>query len=155
MTDKPQKTLSLKPRADAAVLAEKNTQSCTRSRKRIIRRDDLPASKLSNTKKPPAPKAKKKRPTTTVPKRLLVTPSAKRLDNLNASLNAFPVWLEFRLLAFGVEHEIFRHIAKHRLSCSKRVVQRLLKQHTQDELYQRNLKAGGSRCHLDGIPANS
>ncbi len=153
MTDKPQKTLSLKPKADIAALAEKHTQSRTRSRKRIIRREELPASKLSNTKKPPAPKSKKKRPTTTVPKRPLVTPSAKRLDNLNASLNAFPVWLNFQPLMIGIEKEIFRHIAKHRLSCSKRVVQRLLKQHTADDRYQRNLMSGGRRYHLDGVPA--
>ncbi len=146
--------LSLKSGATTGAAAENAAKRLKRPRKRIIRREELPAAKLSNTKKPPAPKSKKERLITTTPKRPLVTPSAKRLDNLNASLNAFPVWLEYRPLAFGVEHEIFRHIAKHQLSCSKRVVQRLLKQHTQDERYQRNLKAGGGRYHLDASVMN-
>ena len=124
-------------------------QPIKRSRKRIIRRDELPANKLSTTKAPPKPKPKKK-PASPAPKKPTISPSDIRLDNLNASLNAFDVWREFRPLVIGVEKEVFRHIAKHQLSSSKRVVQRLLRQHTQDERYQRNLKAGDGRYHLDG-----
>ncbi|MEZ5534399.1 MAG: ProQ/FINO family protein [Thiolinea sp.] len=144
--------LSLKPKADTPTPADNATQSRTRSRKRIIRRDDLPAAKLSTTKAPPQPKPKKKR-TSPAPKKPVISPSDIRLDNLNASLNAFPVWLNFQPLMIGIEKEIFRHIAKHQLSASKRVVQRLLRQHTADERYQRNLKASGGRYHLDGTEA--
>ncbi|PID34145.1 MAG: hypothetical protein CR976_01840 [Thiotrichales bacterium] len=64
--------------------------------------------------------------------------------------NDSEAWREFRPLVIGVEKEVFRYIAAHHLSASKRVVQRLLRRHTQDERYQRNLKAGGGRYHLDG-----
>jgi hypothetical protein len=127
-------------------------QPIKRSRKRIIRRGDLPAAKLSTTKPPPKPKPKKKpkKKPAPAPKKPAVSPSDIRLDNLNASLNAFEVWREYRPLVIRVEKEVFRHIAKHSLSASKRVVQRLLRQHVQDERYQRNLLSGGGRYHLDG-----
>jgi sRNA-binding protein len=131
-----------------ATSTEKPAQSRTRSRKRIIRRDDLPAAKLSTTKPPPKPK--KKPAPAPAPKKPAVSPSDIRLDNLNASLNAFEVWREYRPLVIGVEKEVFRHIARHSLSASKRVVQRLLRQHVQDERYQRNLLSGGGRYHMDG-----
>lgn len=108
-----------------------------------VRRDDLPAAKLSTTKAPPKPTPKKKPAKATAPKQPTTSPSAIRLDNLNASLNAFEVWRAFKPLVIGVEKQVFQHVAKHQLSCSKRVVQRLLRQHTQDERYQRNLKRPG------------
>ncbi|MEZ5535341.1 MAG: ProQ/FINO family protein [Thiolinea sp.] len=152
MTDKPKKRLSLKQKADTPTPDDNATQSRTRSRKRIILRDDLPAAKLSTTKAPPKPKPKKK-PKPPAPKKPVISPSDIRLDNLNASLNSFDIWRNFQPLMIGIEKDIFRHIAKHQLSCSKRVVQRLLRQHTADERYQRNLKTGMARHHLNGAEA--
>lgn len=126
-------------------------QPIKRSRKRIIiRREELPAAKLSNTKAPPKPKPKKQ-PKPPAPKKPGVSPSDTRLHNLNTHLNNYSeVWREYRPLMIGIEKEVFRHIAEHHLSASKRVVQRLLRQHTQGECYQRNLLSGGGRYHLDG-----
>ncbi len=137
--------------------AENVAKGLKRPRKRIIRREELPANKLSNTKAPPKPKPKPKKATQpTPPKKAGTSPSDIRLANLNANLNNdSEAWREFKPLAMGVEKEVFRYIAAHHLSASKRVVQRLLRQHTQDERYQRNLKIGGGRYHLDGIPVNS
>lgn len=152
MTDKQNKTLSLKPKTTATT-PENTPQTLTRSRKRvIIRRDDLPADKLSTTKPPPKPKPKKKT-ASLAPKKPKTSPSDIRLGNLDASLNTFEVWREFKPLVIGADKDVFRHIAKHNLSASKRVVQRLLRQHVQDERYQRNLLAGGGRYHLDGAKA--
>ncbi len=152
MTDKPTKRLSLK-RKTAPELTENGTQTRLRSRKRIIRRAELPANKLSTTKAPPKAKPKPKKAVKPTPsKKAGTSPSDIRLHNLNTHLNnASEAWSEFKPLVIGVEKEVFRYIAAHHLSASKRVVQRLLRQHTQDERYQRNLLAGGGRYHLDGI----
>ncbi len=156
MTDKPRKTLSLKSKADTPIIEEKPAQSRTRPHKRIIRRDQLPADKLATTKVRPKPKLKpKKAARPTPPKKAGVSPSDIRLHNLNAHLNNYSeAWREFKPLVIGVEKEVFRYIAEHHLSASKRVVQRLLRQHTQDERYQRNLLVGGGRYHLDGVTTN-
>ena len=117
MTDKPQNRLSLKPKTSKAGSRETVTPPATqRSKKRIVWRYELPASKLAKTKAP-TPKAKKK-PKSAVPG---TPPSDIRLDNLNASLNAF----EVQLLAVGIEKQVFQYIAEHQRSASKRVVQRL------------------------------
>ncbi len=129
-----------KPKETNKGTAEENpAQRLTRRRKRIIRREELPASKLSNTKAPPKPKPKPKKATKpTLPKKPGASPSAIRLANLNAHLsNDSEAWREFRPLVIGVEKEVFRYIAA-------------LRQHTQDERYQRNLLAGDGRYHLDG-----
>ena len=125
-------------------------QPIKRSRKRIIRRDELPSNKLSTTKAPPKPKPKKP-PKPPAPKKPDVSPSDVRLDNLNENLNNYSeAWRDYKPLMIGVEKEVFRYIAANHLSASKRVVQRILRQHVQDERYQRNLIAGGGRRHLDG-----
>ncbi len=149
--------LSLKSKATMGTTAGNAAKGLKRPRKRIIRREELPASKLSNTKAPPKPKPKpKKAAKPTPPKKAGTSPSDIRLHNLNAHLNNHSeIWREFKPLAIGVEKEVFRYIAERHLSASKRVVQRLLRQHTQDERYQRNLLAGGGRYHLDGIPTST
>ena len=137
MTDQNGKTLSLK-----------------RNRKRFIKRDDLSATKLAKTKAPPKP-APKKKPKASAPKRPELAPSAIRLDNLNASLNAFDVWRNFQPLALGIEKAVFQHIAKHSLSASKRVVQNLLHRHTHDRRYLQAIQSGACRFNLDGSEATA
>ncbi len=155
MTDKPRKTLSItrKPAATANLPAstESGLQGIRRSPKRIIRRDELPTTALTKPKAPikPKPKARKKAP----PKKPLISPSDIRLDNLNASLNGLPVWRDRVPLSLGVEREIFQFIADRHLSASKRVVQRLLRQHTRRRDYLLSVGSGGVRFHLDGSEA--
>ena len=151
MTDKPRKPLSLKPKATIPATTDKPSGAVTRSRKRVIKRDQLPAGKLATTKAPPKPKPKKKpRPAPKVP---TTPPSDIRAELLNASLNGFDVWIKYYPLAIGIEKQIFQHIAKHSLSSSKRVVQKLLHQHTRDKRYLANLAAGGIRYNLDATEA--
>lgn len=150
MTDKPQNRLSLKPKTSKAGSRETVTPPATqRSKKRIVWRYELPASKLAKTKAP-TPKAKKK-PKSAVPKVPGTPPSDIRLDNLNASLNAF----EVQLLAVGIEKQVFQYIAEHQRSASKRVVQRLLRGHTRDQRYLQAIQMSGVRFNLDGSEAGS
>lgn len=128
MTDKPKTRLNLKPKASTPATPENAKPMLTRSRKCVIRRDEPPAEKLTKIKAPP-PKVKKK-PKPSAPKQSATSPSDIRLDNLDARLNAFEVWRTFQPLALGIERQLFQHIAKHSLSAPKRVVQKLLRQHT-------------------------
>ncbi|MEZ5450321.1 MAG: hypothetical protein R3E89_15585 [Thiolinea sp.] len=63
MSEPPRKTLTIKrppaPDTSAPTPAENAPQGLQRSRKRIIKRDDLPAAKLG---KPKAPQRKSRRP---------------------------------------------------------------------------------------------
>ena len=106
-------------------------QPIKRKPKKVIRRTDLSANKLSTTKAPPKPKPQKK-PKAPYPQKSGTRPSDIRLDDLNASLCAFKVWREYKPLALGIEKQLFQHIAKNSLSSSKRVVQRLLREHTKN-----------------------
>ncbi len=124
-------------------------QPIKRSRKRIIKRDQLPASKLATTKKPPPKQNPQRKPAATL-KAPTTPPSEIRLDNLNASLNAFDVWRNYQPLALGIERAIFQHAARHSLSCSKRVVKKLLHRHTHDRRYLQSVRVGGQRLNLDG-----
>lgn len=151
MTDKPTKRLSLKVKATAPS-SEDVTNRPLRSRKHIIRREDLPADRLSGTKAPPKPKKKPKAATSKTP---TTSPSDIRLDNLNTSLNAFEVWRDLQPLALGIEKQLFQHIAKHQLSCSKRVVQRLLREHTRKRSYLQPLVSGAVRFNLDGTESGT
>ncbi len=103
-------------------------------------------------------KPKPRKPTKsrkTAPKKPLVAPSGIRLDNLNAALNAFVVWREQQPLALGIERQIFQLIAQQNLSASKRVVQKLLHQHTHQRHYLLKVGQGGERFNLDGTEAGT
>ena len=157
--EQPRKTLSLKrPTIPVDVdTTQTNTPNpvSRRPSKRIIRREDLSGVQKAGTIKTPSSKPKAKKP----PKPRRPTrpakpaPSQLRLENINASLNAYPAWLHFKPLALGIERQIFQHIAKHALSASKRVVQKLLFAHTRDARYQQQLAAGVVRVNLDGSTA--
>lgn len=157
--EKPRKTLSLKrPSAPVETEAAPTNPPSALSRrpaKRIIRREDLSGVQKAGTIKTPSPKPKAKKPTKprrpAAPKK--PAPSQLRLENINASLNAYPAWLHFKPLAIGIERQIFQHIAKHALSASKRVVQKLLFTHTRDARYQQQLAEGVARVNLDGTAA--
>lgn len=125
-------------------------QLIKRSRKRIIKRDQLPISELATTKKPPAKPTPKRKPAPKVP---TTPPSEIRLKALNSSLNVYQTWIEKYPLALGIEKQLFQHIAKHGLSASKRVVKKLLSRHAHERRYLQAVQAGEYRYNLDGSKA--
>ncbi|QTR45517.1 Fertility inhibition FinO [Thiothrix litoralis] len=159
MTDeKPRKTLSItcKPVSPTAVEQDgKAPTGIKRTGKRIITRDQLPQAAPAKPK-PPKPKPSKAKKPPRKPVRKLVTPPSElRARELNDSLNGFAVWLQRQPLALGIEKQVFRYIADHHLSASKRVVQRLLYAHTHRRDYLQAVAAGGMRYGLDGQEAEA
>ena len=158
MTDeKPRKTLSI-TRKPASSMAQTNNDGnaptgIKRTGKRIITREQLPdVQKPGTPKKPPKKPGKPtqgKRPRQP-PKPKKTPPSELRARELNDSLNVFAVWRNHQPLALGIEKQVFRYIAEHHLSASKRVVQRLLHAHTQHREYLQAVAAGRVRYGLDG-----
>lgn len=155
MTEKPRKTLTIKPKAapitDAAATLNTETKTVSRANKRIIKREQVQSTGLGKPKAQVLPK-KPKKPRKPAPKKPLVSPSDIRMDNLNAALNAFAVWRERKPLALGIEKQIFQLIADQQLSASKRVVQKLLYRHTRNRDYLLKISQGksGQRYNLDG-----
>ncbi|MEZ5448357.1 MAG: ProQ/FINO family protein [Thiolinea sp.] len=152
---KPRKRLSLKPKPPVPILQEQEEEApvaARRSGKRIIKRNQLPANKLAQTKAPPKPqpKPRKARPT---PQQPTTSPSDLRAEALNDSLNDFEIWRTFKPLALGIDKTIFQHIAAHQLSASKRVVQSCSR-HCHDRRYLKAVQNSECRYHLDGQEAN-
>ena len=92
MTDQPRKTLSLK-------------------KKRVIKRSDIPAGKLTKPGKTPAKPAKPKqqRPKAPAKKKPEFSPSEIRARELYQRLNDFEVWRSYKPLALGIEKAIFKY----------------------------------------------
>lgn len=159
-SDKPRKTLSItrKPASAGNGTTDPTEGAVRRSGKRIIKRENLPADKLTRPGKfePKAKPArnKTKRPRQP-PKPKKTPPSDLRARELSDSLNAFAVWRNHQPLALGIEKQIFRHIAEHQLSASKRVVQKMLHHHTHHRAYLQAVGRGGSRFNLDGTNAGA
>ena len=126
-----------------------------RGGKRIITRDQLPASSLTRPGKFEKPKPKQKPANTRrkprqPPKPKKTPPSELRARELNDSLNAFEVWRTHKPLALGIERQVFQCIGELHLSASKRVVQKLLHHHTHNRAYLLHVGSGGMRFNLDG-----
>lgn len=153
MNDQPRKTLSIKPKialtTEQAPTLNQETKAVLRGNKRIIKREQVQATALAKPKAK-VPTKKPTKPRKTAPKKPLIAPSVIRMDNLNAALNAFVVWREQQPLALGIERQIFQLIAQQNLSASKRVVQKLLYQHTHQRHYLLKVGQGGARFNLDG-----
>lgn len=152
MTDKPRKTLSIKPKVEGASTPDQDTKAPLRANKRIVKREQVQSTALAKPKAN-VPTKKPTKPRKPAPKKTLVAPSDIRMDRLNAALNAFAVWREHQPLALGIEKEIFQWIAQQHLSASKRVVQKLLYKHTHQRNYLLNVGQGGQRFYLDGREA--
>lgn len=157
MTEPPRKTLSLKKTAPAA--GEDNEIPLPRKRfgKRLIRREQLPGQSLANTKPPPrkpsAGKAQKSKKLATHPKQPVISPSDLRVAALDKQLfEAFAVWRDHQPLSLGIEKSIYRFIAQHQISASKRVVQTLLRRHTSSQPYRENIRQQTQRYTLGGSP---
>lgn len=153
MTDQPRKTLSIKPKSTPQA-ANPETKVVLRANKRIIKREQVQATGLAKPKAK-VPTKKPSKPRKIAPKKPLIAPSAIRMDNLNAALNALVVWREQQPLALGIERQIFQLIAAQQLSASKRVVQKLLHQHTHQRHYLLKVGQGGERFNLDGTEAGT
>lgn len=156
MNDQSRKTLSIKPKAvpttEQAPTLNQEAKTVSRGNKRIIKREQVQADALAKPKAK-VPTKRPAKPRKTAPKKPLIAPSGVRMDNLNAALNAFVVWREQQPLALGIERQIFQLIAQQNLSASKRVVQKLLYQHTHQRNYLLNVGQGGQRFSLDGSAA--
>ena len=148
MTDQPRKTLSIKPKSEPQA-ANPETKAVLRGNKRIIKREQVQATALAKPKAK-VPTKKPTKPRKTAPKKPLIAPSDIRMDNLNVALNAFVVWRDQLPLTLGIERQIFQLIAQQNLSASKRVVQKLLYQHTHQSHYLLKVGQGGVRFNLDG-----
>ena len=158
MAERPdkKKTLSLKKAPLDNAQPPEVSLPHRRSGKRIIRREQLPAQSLANTKAPPPAKpAKKKKSQKATPTKTPTTsPSELRMDALDKQLSAaFSIWRDHQPLALGIEKSLFRFIAVQHLSASKRVVQKLLKRHTSTQTYRDNIQQQALRYELDGTPA--
>lgn len=83
----------------------------------------------------------------------MVKPSDLKAKELNDRLNGFLVWLNFQPLAIGIETTIYRLVTQeHFAGASKKVVQKVLHQHTHHGRYLQNIAIGGTRYQLDGTP---
>ena len=157
MTDKPRKTLTIirKPTTASPTTGNTDTPVVQRTGKRIIRREEL--SGVQRTTKPPAPKPqpkpKQKKKPPRKPKKPVVKPSDLKAKELNDRLNGFLIWLNFQPLALGIETTIYRLVTQeHFAGASKKVVQKVLHQHTHHGRYLQNIAIGGTRYQLDGTP---
>ena len=182
MTDQPKKTLTIIRKVAPTIAPPSDAPSSTpeqpiqRSGKRILTKDTLQAVKpekgtdFYRAKKLPKPKpvdkdkatdkdAKPlvKKPTKPKPpkKKPIKPPSDIRAKELDASLNAFPIWRERKPLAVNFERQIFQHVGKYHLSASKRVVMKLLEWHTANRFYLQAVAEGGKRFNLDGSEADT
>ncbi len=158
MTDKPRKTLTIirKPTTASPTTGNTDTPVVQRTGKRIIRREEL--SGVQRTTKPPAPKPqptkpKQKKKPPRKPKKPVVKPSDLKAKELNDRLNGFLVWLHYKPLAIGTDKDIFRLVGEECFSgASKKVVQKVLHQHTNHGRYLQNLMVETHRYRLDGTP---
>jgi hypothetical protein len=154
-SDKPRQTISItrKPSMPATTTTGVGSDIVKRGGKRIITRDQLPASSLTRPGKFEKPKPKPantRRKPRQPPKPPTTPPSELRARELSDSLNNFRVWRERLPLALGIERQIFQHIGDLHLSASKRVVNKLLHYHTHNRAYLLAVGRGGMRFNLDG-----
>ena len=126
-----------------------------RGGKRVIRREQLSQNALGRTKAAAKPvKQKPKQAKSPVNKTPEIAPGELRLAALDKQLaNTFTIWRDHQPLALGIEKSLFRFIAEHHISASKRVVQKLLKRHTSAQPYLDNILQQTRRYELDGTPA--
>lgn len=146
MTDKPRKTLTLNRKPNKP---EGTTPSGdkTVAGKRVIRRE--PSTVQQPRNKPGKGKAPRKKPAAT--RKTVTPPSDLRMRELGQQLNSYSgIWRDRLPLAIGIEKAIFRYVSGNHISASKRVVQKLLHQHTSSAQYLRNVMQLAARYHLDG-----
>lgn len=82
----------------------------------------------------------------------MIAPSDLKAKELNDRLNGFNVWLNYQPLALGIEKQIFKLVNdEHFPGASKKVVQKVLRMHTQHGRYLAALVQGGERYQLEGV----
>ena len=164
MNDTPRKKLSLirKPKPTTATSAAASddgtdtdkTKTVKRSgKRRIINTTAKPASrpkqaaKFDRSKKGPPRKNKKK---------ALISPSDIKAEALDQRLKSFDTWSTFKPLAMGVDKQLFQLVNDEAFAgASKKVVQKLLRMHTNHPRYLQGLSRGGVRFSLEGKAAET
>jgi hypothetical protein len=148
----PRKTLSItrKP-ASTGTPGTATPGQVTRTGKRIIRREDLPATSKPPAKPPKPAQGKgkptgKKPPRKPAPKKPVISPSELKARELNDRLNGFRVWRDFLPLAIGIDKDVFRLVNdEHFPGASKKVVRRTLAMHAHHGRYLQAMVLGGTR----------
>lgn len=147
MSDNGKKTLSLKPKP--ALGADNAQATVRRPKKRIIRRSDIPAGKLTSSRKPkpkPAPRNNAKKPESKP-----LSPGDQKAIELTALLiERFPAWENYKPLALGVEKTLLTYLNENEIEASKRVVHRVLWHHTHQNQYLENILLDTHRYSLTG-----
>lgn len=159
MTEQSNKpTLSLKKQVSdkpESGQAPATTLPRKRSVKRVIRREELAQTALGRTKVAPTKPIRKKpkKTVTSAARKRQTSPSDLRLMALDQQLcDTSNIWRDNQPLALGIEKSLFRFIAEHHISASKRVVQKLLQRHTTTRSYRDNILQSAQRYDLDGSP---
>ena len=162
MTDTPRKKLSLsrkpKPTTGASAAASEdgtgtdNAKPVKRSgKRRIVNTAAKPSSKAK-----PAYDKSKKRPPRKNKKKALVSPSDLKAQALDKRLSDFEVWSTYKPLTLGIDKAVYQLVNTEAFpGASKKVVQKLLRMHTNNPRYLQALSRGGVRYHLDGTPAET
>ena len=164
MTDTPRKKLSLsrKPKPTTGASAAASDDGTGTDRTEPVKRSGK--RRIVNTATKPASKPKqaanydksKKRPSRKNKKKALVSPSDIKVEALNQRLKSFDTWSTFKPLAMGIDKQLFQLVNDEAFAgASKKVVQKLLKMHTNHPRYLQGLSRGGVRYNLDGKPADT
>jgi len=116
------------------------------TRKVVVQNIDQPRikPKVNKAKKP----AKPKKPTQPLIKK--TPPSTIKAKALDEWLQQrFVTWRTYQPLVIGVHKRVLQLVGREQLPYSKRVVQKVLTQHTRHETYQANLAKNRQRVPLD------
>lgn len=119
------------------------------TRKIVVQNIDKPRTKLNKAKFNKGKKpAKPKKPTQPVIKK--TPPSTIKAKALDEWLQQrFVTWRTYQPLVIGVHKRVLQLVGREQLPYSKRVVQKVLAQHTRHETYQANLAQKMQRVPLD------
>jgi len=158
MEDTPRKKLSItrKPKATSAEpSAEDQATQPERTVKRPAKRRIIRNDAAIKRKPSPATTGKeKKRPPRKNKKKALVSPSDLKAQALNERLQAFAVWSTYKPLAKGIDKTLYQLVNDEAFAgASKKVIQKLLRKHTNHARYLQAVSRGGLRYCLDGTEA--
>lgn len=145
LMDKEKKTLSLKPKQ--LVTSDNETNALKRpSKRRVVRREDIPAEKLANAR--PAAKRLSSPPRKVLKK---LTPAEQQAVDLTVQLaEVFPIWEQHKPLALGIEEALQQYFDHEQIPVSKRVLHRVLWHHTHQKEYLQQVLIETQRYELTG-----
>lgn len=147
MSDNGKKTLSLKAKTQQSADEEPVVR---RSKKRIIRRSDIPTNKLSGSRKAAKQPFKKGKPAPQKPSKPLSPGDQKAMELTALLIERFPVWADSKPLALGISDALLGYLQQENIEASKRVIHRVLWHHTHKIEYLESVLSASHRYGLDG-----